>query len=94
MKALPQRGERYRNVKGWTVFILGVKYRESVRVINPEFHCEVRFIYENSGHYTEMPISWFHEVYEKISGDGARYIRPKLQPIGRNFHNYAWLDDD
>lgn len=92
--ATPRYGERYQNIKGWTIYVLGVKYRDSVITVNPEFYCEVRFIYESSGEYTEMPLKWFHGVYRKIAGTSFDYVRkrPILQSL--SMPDYSWLDDN
>lgn len=67
MAMYPLHGERYQHIKGWTVYILAVKFAdEKMKTINPEFYCEVQFIYENSGRFTEMPFAWFNDVYQKI----------------------------
>lgn len=95
MAVYPVRGERYENVNGWTVYILGVKFNETIRLVNPEFYCEVRFIYENSGKYTEMPITWFLDVYRKRE-DSVRHlpVNKSTDWSAANMHDYSWLDDD
>ncbi|MEH17480.1 hypothetical protein EB980_20550 [Salmonella enterica] len=72
----PRHGEQWQHIKGWKVYILGIKYCANVEKVNPEFYREVRFIYENSGEYTEMPFNWFREVYRKISDKG---IYPQIK---------------
>lgn len=95
MVVYPARGERYENVKGWSVYILGVKFNERIRLVNPEFYCEVRFIYEASGMYTEMPISWFNDVYRKIEGSVRNIPENKVTNWkSTKTHDYSWLDDD
>lgn len=93
MALYPRYGERYQHKSGWTVYILGMIYRDKLIDINPEFSREVRFIYENSGEYTEMPLSWFNEVYRKIS-DNSKYLHNARFPGGYQFPDYSWLDDD
>ncbi|HEN4722792.1 TPA: hypothetical protein U5341_001674 [Yersinia enterocolitica] len=75
MLANPQRGERYQNIHGWTVYILCVKYADkALAAVNPEFSREVCFIYESSGMYSEMPLIWFAEVYHQINGAPEYYF--------------------
>lgn len=64
----PRPGERWRHRSGWTVYVTACRCREEIRLINPEFYCEVRFIYESTGHYSDMPLPWFLEVYRKFQG--------------------------
>lgn len=93
MALYPRRGERYQHNSGWTVYILGMIYRDNLIDINREFSREVRFIYESSGEYTEMPLSWFNEVYRKISGATEYHHNARIQR-GHQFPDYAWLNDD
>ncbi|MDN0101536.1 hypothetical protein [Yersinia bercovieri] len=94
MAIRPQYGERYQHIKGWTVRIIRTIYHEDIRDINPEFYCEVGFIYENSDEYTEMPIDWFNGMYRKISVASSYYRQGT--PIKRhtNIPDYSWLNDD
>ncbi len=65
----PQTGERYQHSAGWTIYIFNVLFAsEEIKRLNPEFSCEITFIYESSGKFSTMPWSWFSQSYRKIAG--------------------------
>lgn len=96
MATYPQRGEYYqrKNVpEPWAVYILGVKFNDAVFIVNPEFYCEVKFIYENSGYYSEMPISWFRDAYTKVYRPHKNHY-PGQKRNKKYFPDYSWVNDD
>lgn len=93
MASYPRHGDRFQHVKGWTVYILGTTYRDDIHAVNPEFYCEVKFIYENSGHYSEMPLSWFRGVYTKLNGSHKNHYQGQVRNK-KYFPDYSWINDD
>lgn len=94
MAEYPKSGERYRNANGLTVRVVSVQFNDKLRTVNPEFYCEVRYVYEQSGKHAEMPASWFNATYRRIPGEVGNHNYASTFFAGSRFPDYSWLDDD